>query len=183
MEILLLFIFCLFSFLPPQERTPVPSQELLPDGTSISSQELLPDGTPMPAFLTDTFRVSLEGKRRYVLTRYGFCRDSGFWTNHLYKCDHVRYLGSTIVAPTEKVKAPSSDAIDIDYCHDVLVDRCYMSVNDDGVVLKGGKGTWADTMAVNGPNYNVLVQNCRFSDVVESPDYIIENLNYLRCPE
>ena len=441
MKILLLFIFCLFSFLPPQELlsngASIPSQDSIPissqdstplsqERTSMPSQEFLPDGTPMPAFLTDTSRVSLEGKRRYVLTRYGVCRDStkvqtrriqkvidraarsggvvvvpkgvfmsgslffrpgthllleegavlkgspeiddyvfgpsrmegqsldyfaalvnadgvdgfticgpgaidgngkdfwqefwdrrkanpkitnlevhrprlvfisnssgvtvqdvilrnsGFWTNHLYKCDHVRYLGCTIVAPTENVKAPSSDAIDIDYCHDVLVDRCYMSVNDDGVVLKGGKGTWADTMAVNGPNYNVLVQNCRFrrthgcltlgseslynrniimrnctvedvqrvlwlklrpdtpqhyefvtvegirgtcrnfvvakpwtqfysrserpdmpvsrcndillkdidvvakrrfSDVVESPDYIIENLNYLRCPE
>ena len=63
------------------------------------------------------------------------------------------------------MKAPSSDAIDIDVCHDVLVDGCYMSVNDDAVAIKGGKGTWADKAPENGPNYNILIQNCTYGVV------------------
>ena len=78
--------------------------------------------------------------------------NSPFWTNHIYKSDHARYLDLYIYAPTSGVKAPSSDAIDIDVCHDVMVHGCYMNVNDDAVVLKGGKGTWADKAPENGPN-------------------------------
>ena len=79
-------------------------------------------------------------------------QNSPFWTNHIYRCDHVRFLGCTIFAPTSGMKAPSSDAIDIDVCHDVLVDGCEMSVNDDAIAIKGGKGTWADQAPENGPN-------------------------------
>lgn len=98
--------------------------------------------------------------------------NSPFWTNHLYRCNHVRYLGCYIYSPTDGIEvygkkygAPSTDAIDIDVCHDVLVDRCYMSVNDDAVVLKGGKGTWADKKPENGPNRNIIIQNCQYGIV------------------
>lgn len=92
-------------------------------------------------------------------------QNSPFWTNHLYRCDHVRYLDCYIYAPTKGVKAPSSDAIDIDVCHDILVSGCYMSVNDDAVAIKGGKGTWADKAPENGPNYNIMIDNCRYGVV------------------
>jgi polygalacturonase len=97
--------------------------------------------------------------------------NSPFWTNHLYRCERVCYLDNFIYAPTKGVippgdtkehGAPSSDAIDLDVCHDVLVQGCYMQVNDDAVVIKGGKGTWADKAPENGPVYNVLVNNCRY---------------------
>ena len=97
--------------------------------------------------------------------------NSPFWTNHLYRCERVRYLDNFIYAPTKGVippgdvkehGAPSSDAIDLDVCHDVLVYGCYMQVNDDAVVIKGGKGTWADKDPNNGPVYNVLVDKCRY---------------------
>ncbi len=91
--------------------------------------------------------------------------NSPFWTNHVYRSSHVRFLGCLIYAPTKGLKAPSSDAIDIDVCHDVLVDGCYMSVNDDAVAIKGGKGTWADKDPDNGPNYNIIIQNCRYGVV------------------
>ena len=91
--------------------------------------------------------------------------NSAFWTNHIYNSDHVRYLDCFIYAPTSGVKAPSSDAIDIDKCHDILINGCFMNVNDDAVVLKGGKGTYADTMSVNGPVERVLVQNCHYGTV------------------
>ena len=91
--------------------------------------------------------------------------NSPFWANHLYKCEYVRYLGCHIFAPTSGVKAPSSDAIDIDVCNNVLIHGCYMSVNDDAVVLKGGKGTWADQDPNNGANNNIIIQHCTYGKV------------------
>lgn len=98
--------------------------------------------------------------------------NSPFWTNHLYRCNHVRYLDCYIYAPTENIYppepqrgAPSSDAIDLDVCNDILVSGCYMHVNDDAVVLKGGKGTFADKAPDNGPCHEIIIQNCRFGKV------------------
>lgn len=91
--------------------------------------------------------------------------NSPFWTNHLYRSNHVRYLDCYIYAPTEGVKAPSSDAIDIDVCDDVLINGCFMNVNDDAVVLKGGKGTYADVDSTNGPCNRIMIQNCHYGIV------------------
>ena len=91
--------------------------------------------------------------------------NSPFWTNHIYRCDHVRYLDLYIYSSTKDIKGPSTDAIDIDACHDVVVRGCYMNVNDDAVVLKGGKGTFADKAPENGPCYNILVENCHYGTV------------------
>lgn len=89
--------------------------------------------------------------------------NSGFWTNHLYNCNRIKYLGVTILAPTDGYpKGPSTDAIDLDVCQDVLISNCYLNVNDDGVCLKGGKGTWVDTIAGNGPTGRVIVDRCKF---------------------
>lgn len=90
-------------------------------------------------------------------------KDSPFWTCHSYRSDHLRFLDLTITSPTEGVPGYSTDAIGLDNCHDVLVKGCYMSVNDDGVVLKGGRGTFADLAEENGPNYNIIIEDCRFS--------------------
>lgn len=91
--------------------------------------------------------------------------NSPFWTNHIYRCDHVRYLDLYIYSSTQDIKGPSTDAIDIDVCHDVVVRGCYMNVNDDAVVLKGGKGTFADQAPENGPCYNILVEDCHYGMV------------------
>lgn len=91
--------------------------------------------------------------------------NSPFWTNHVYRSQRVKFINVYIYAPTSGVKAPSSDAIDIDNCSDVLVHGCYMSVNDDAVVLKGGKGVWADKDPNNGPNSNIIIENCRYGVV------------------
>jgi len=89
-------------------------------------------------------------------------QNSHFWTTHIYKCDHVKYLNCNILAPHGPVLAPSSDAIDIDVCHDVLIKNCYINVNDDSVVLKGGKGVNAASLPENGENQRVLVEDCRY---------------------
>ncbi len=89
-------------------------------------------------------------------------QNAHFWTNHIYKCDHVKYLNCHIFSPAAPVKAPSTDAIDIDVCTDVLVKNCYLEVNDDSVVLKGGKGPWADTAPENGSNERIIVEDCTY---------------------
>jgi polygalacturonase len=88
--------------------------------------------------------------------------NSGFWTNHFYKCKNVKMIDLHIFAPVKPVAGPSTDAIDIDVCSNFLVKGCYISVNDDGVCLKGGKGPWADMDTCNGENTNILVEDCSF---------------------
>lgn len=89
--------------------------------------------------------------------------NSGFWTNHLYKCKRMKYLNLYIYAPTSGYpKGPSTDAIDIDGCEDMLIRGCWVNVNDDGVCLKGGKGTFVDKDSTNAPCRNVIVENCYF---------------------
>ncbi|RZJ64063.1 MAG: exopolygalacturonase, partial [Flavobacterium sp.] len=88
--------------------------------------------------------------------------NSGFWTSHYYQCDNVKILDVDIRSPHEPVKAPSTDAIDIDVCNNVLIKGCYMSVNDDAIALKGGKGPWADKDSTNGSNTNIIIEDSEF---------------------
>jgi len=88
--------------------------------------------------------------------------NSGFWTNHFYKCNNVKMLDLYIFSPHLTQKAPSTDAIDIDICTNFLVRGCYMSVNDDAIALKGGKGPYADQDKNNGPNANIIIENTTF---------------------
>lgn len=88
--------------------------------------------------------------------------NSPFWTTHLYRCNRVRLTNLHIFAPAAPVKAPSSDAIDLDVCSNVLVKGCYMSVNDDAIALKGGKGPWADKDPNNGENRNIIIEDCNY---------------------
>ncbi len=88
--------------------------------------------------------------------------NSGFWTSHYYKCTNVKLLDLYIYSPHIGVKSPSTDAIDIDACSNFLVKGCFMSVNDDAIALKGGKGPYADQDKNNGENTNVIIENCNF---------------------
>ena len=89
-------------------------------------------------------------------------QNAHYWTNHIYKSSRVKYLNCYIFSPAKPVKAPSTDAIDIDVCSDFLVKNCYLEVNDDSVVLKGGKGPWADTLPENGSNERIIVEDCTY---------------------
>lgn len=89
-------------------------------------------------------------------------RNSGFWTSHYYKCRNLKILNLQITSPHQPVKAPSTDAIDIDACTNVLIKGCYMAVNDDAIALKGGKGSYADTDPNNGGNANIVIEDCEF---------------------
>ncbi|QGY48047.1 exopolygalacturonase [Maribellus comscasis] len=89
-------------------------------------------------------------------------QNTGFWTTHLYQCDYAKIMDVYIFAPRTPIPAPSSDAIDLDVCSNVLVRGCYMSVNDDAIALKGGKGPWADEDPDNGENTNILIEDNTF---------------------
>lgn len=91
--------------------------------------------------------------------------NSPFWTTHLYQCENVIIENCEIRSPFRPVKAPSSDAIDIDWCRKIIVRNCYISVNDDGVCMKGGKGVDAHKRYENGTVEDVLVENCTFGEV------------------
>ena len=108
---------------------------------------------PRLLYVANSSHVTIHGLR---------LQNSPFWTTHLYKSDHVRLSGLRITSPLQPVKAPSTDAIDIDACTDVHVTRCYMAVNDDAIALKGGKGSWADTAPENGSNERILIEDCEY---------------------
>ena len=91
--------------------------------------------------------------------------NAGFWTTHLYQCTNVLMDGCDIRSPFRPVKAPSTDAVDIDVCSKVTIRNCYISVNDDGVVIKGGKGPTAQKLPENGAVEDILVENCTFGEV------------------
>ena len=88
--------------------------------------------------------------------------NSPFWTSHYYRCENLKLLNVYFFAPHAQDRAPSSDAIDLDVCRNVLVKNCYMSVNDDAIALKGGKGPFADREEHNGGNYNIIIEDCEF---------------------
>lgn len=108
---------------------------------------------PRVLFISNSKNIHVSGIRLI---------NSPFWTSHYYKCDHVKLIDLYIFAPKNPVKAPSSDAVDLDVCKNVLIKNCYMSVNDDAVALKGGKGPFADKQENNGGNYNIIIEDCTY---------------------
>ena len=59
---------------------------------------------------------------------------------------------------------PRTDGVDIDVCKKVTIRNCYISVNDDAVCIKGGKGPDAHKLPENGIVEDVLVENCTFGE-------------------
>jgi polygalacturonase len=109
-------------------------------------------------------------------------QNSGFWSSHFYKCEYVKILNLRITSPHSPVKAPSTDAIDIDACSNMLIKDCYMAVNDDAIALKGGKGPYADQDPNNGENKNIIIENCEFGfchGALTSGSEAIHNRNIL----
>lgn len=111
---------------------------------------------PRLVYVADCSNVRIEGVR---------LQNSPFWTTHIYRSNHVKIQGVSIYSLAEPAtqKGPSTDAIDLDVVEDIVVRRCYMSVNDDAIAMKGGKGPWADDPAKsegNGSNQRVLIEDC-----------------------
>lgn len=108
---------------------------------------------PRLVFLWGCDNVRLSGVRMV---------NSAFWTSHFYRCNDLIVENCEVQAPREPVRAPSSDAIDLDGCHRVIVRGCYLNCDDDGVCLKGGKGVFAHKSYENDSVTDVLVEGCVF---------------------
>ena len=90
--------------------------------------------------------------------------NAGFWTTHFYKCNNVLVENTDIRSPYQPVPAPSTDGIDLDVCKNVVIRNCYISVNDDAIAIKGGKGPTAHQLPENGTVEDVLIENCTFGN-------------------
>lgn len=108
---------------------------------------------PRLVFIWGSDKVTLRGVRLV---------NSAFWTTHFYQCDDILMENCEVQAPREPVRAPSSDAIDLDACNRVVIRGCYLNCDDDGVCLKGGKGVFAHKSVENGSVTDVLVEDCTF---------------------
>lgn len=82
---------------------------------------------------------------------------SGFWSVALIYSGHVTVDGVDIEANLGGL-GPSSDGIDIDSSHDILIQNCTVDCNDDNICLKSGRD--ADGLRVNRPTENVIIRNC-----------------------
>lgn len=111
---------------------------------------------PRLVFIWDSNNIAIKDVKLH---------NSGFWTTHLYKCNDVLIEGCDIRAPYKPVPAPSSDGIDLDVCRNVTIRNCYISVHDDGIAIKGGKGPKAHLMTANGISENIVIEDCTFGPV------------------
>lgn len=108
---------------------------------------------PRIIYLSNCRNVQIEGIR---------IANSPYWSTHYYKCCNLKLLNLRITTPRKPIEAPSTDAVDLDVCKNVLIKNCYMSVCDDAVCLKGGKGPWADQDEKNGSNEDIIIEDCEY---------------------
>ena len=123
---------------------------------------------PRLVYISNSKNVQIEGVS---------LQNSAFWTNHVYNSENVKFLECRIysLGKPDDTKGPSTDAIDLDVVKNVLIKNCYMSVNDDAVAIKGGKGPYADAFMKdypgmeipsesvgNGENRNILIEDCEY---------------------
>jgi len=161
---------------------------------------------PRLMFIDRCTDVRIEG----ISLRY-----SGFWNLHLYRCSDVLIEGLTITAPTRHTKhrnymtgailkgmqkdagtrnlpvsdnilGPSTDGIDIDSSQRVTIRKCYISVNDDNIALKGSKGPLADQDKDSPPVEDILIEDCEFGDgngmiTCGSEATVIRNITVRNC--
>ncbi len=81
---------------------------------------------------------------------------SGFWTVQILYSHNVHVNGVTI-RNNEGGKGPSTDGIDIDSSHDVLVEHADIDVNDDALCLKAGRDS--DGLRVSHPTENIVLRD------------------------
>lgn len=89
-------------------------------------------------------------------------KNSGFWTVHICYSNAIKVTDVNIYNPVlgKGKKAASSDGIDVDSSHDIFIRNCSISVDDDCIAVKSGRGS--DGLRVNIPTENVLIENCFF---------------------
>ena len=89
-------------------------------------------------------------------------QNAGFWTVHLCYSQHIRLQDLNIFNPVleDGKKAASTDGIDVDSSRDIFIRNCTISVDDDCIAVKSGRGS--DGLRVNIPTENVVIEDCTF---------------------
>ena len=87
--------------------------------------------------------------------------NSSYWTVHPVWSRNITIRNVTIKSP---YVSPNTDGINIDGCDTVLVENCtVLGGGDDIIAIKSGRGS--DGWNMNKPCRNVIVRNCRGSDI------------------
>lgn len=81
---------------------------------------------------------------------------AGFWTLQIVYSNNVK-ISNVIIRNNSDGKGPSTDGIDIDSSHHVLVEKADIDVNDDALCLKAGRD--ADGLRVNRPTEHVVIRD------------------------
>ena len=93
-------------------------------------------------------------------------RNSKNWSTHFHRVENLFIHDCAIFTEhVDGVRGPSTDAVDLDACRHVVISNVTMNVDDDAVVLKGGRGPGADDLSKfpdNGPSSDILVTDCTF---------------------
>ncbi|WP_052507940.1 glycoside hydrolase family 28 protein [Sphingomonas hengshuiensis] len=107
---------------------------------------------PQIAFIQDCDDVLISGVT---------FKDAAFWNLHMYRCRRSIIEDCAYEVPHD-IRAPSSDAIDLDSCQDITVRRCRFSVDDDCIALKGTQGPAAAGYADAPPVERIHIHDCIF---------------------
>jgi len=93
-------------------------------------------------------------------------KNSGFWNLHLYKCTGVTVENCSFIAPNgpKPNHAPSSDGIDVDSDQDITISKCFFSVGDDCIALKGTKGPFGMQDKDSPPVERIHIVDCVFEE-------------------
>jgi len=112
-------------------------------------------------------------------------KDSQYWNLHLYNCRNVTVQNARFQVPDDYKQAPSTDGIDVDSCQDVEINKCYFSVTDDCIAMKGTWGPFALEDKKSMPVERVHISDCTFrrggaaitcgSDASSARDILVED--------
>ncbi len=81
---------------------------------------------------------------------------SGFWNLHILYSSHI--VIKNVKIKTVSYESPSTDGIDIDSSHDVLVDKCIIDCFDDSICIKSGRDY--DGIMTNIASHDIEIKNC-----------------------
>ncbi|USQ96590.1 glycoside hydrolase family 28 protein [Caulobacter sp. RL271] len=88
-------------------------------------------------------------------------RRAGFWTVHVCY-SHDIHVADLEIRNNEGGRGPSTDGVDIDSSHDVLVERIDVACNDDALCIKAGRD--ADGLRVARPTRDIVIRDCVIRD-------------------
>ncbi len=100
----------------------------------------------------DSQEIELAGPR---------LRRAGFWTVHVCY-SHDIHIADLEIRNNEGGRGPSTDGVDIDSSHDVLVERVDVACNDDALCIKAGRD--ADGLRVARPTRDIVIRDCVIRD-------------------